>query len=358
MYETAINNRSKIEKRLSDVQRQIEIQREAHALIPKDIDDNETITYYRRETQKVEANVTKEKTTTLTRTETIESKCKMAIEIIESDIQRKIEALETKKAQLIQQIEDDISRKIEALEAKRDAEKTRLNLEANSKIEAIQKKSDNEIDRMNGVLDNYSSEIERVRQKLEDSEPQSQSYRKMKADLVKLQEEEKAAEQIVSEKLLQFQIVQDKHSKSMQRQAAEEYQRILREQQLKDDAEREKIELMNANKEREQMRLFNEAAERTNGSKNQETPIDGSPEFTMKAIENAYPKKVPRIEKKGKQLKKEDITINSAYSTADLATLPDIDYDVDSERYIEIFDKLWRDACIREKRDGGWQEDK
>jgi murein L,D-transpeptidase YcbB/YkuD len=336
MYETALNNRSKIEKRLSDVQRQIEIQREAHTLIPKDIDNNETITYYRRESQKVEANITKEKTTTLTRIETIESKCKMAIEIMESDIQRKIEALE----------------------AKRDAEKTRLNSEANSKIEAIQKKSDNEIDRMNGVLDNYSSEIERVREKLEDSEPQSQSYRKMKADLVKLQEEEKAAEQIVSEKLLQFQIVQDKHSKSMQRQAAEEYQRVLREQQLKDDAEREKIELMNANKEREQMRLFNEAAERANTKRRNsgDTPIDGSTEFTMKAIENAYPKKIPRIEKKGKQLKKEDITIHSAYSTADLATLPDIDYEVDTERYIEIYEKLWRDAWIREKRDGWWQD--
>jgi hypothetical protein len=336
MYETAINNRSKIEKRLSDVERQMEIQREAHALTLNDIEDNETISYYRKEKQKIDTNMTKEKASTLTRIEAIENKCKIAIEILEADIQRKIEALE----------------------AKRDAEKARINSEANCKIEALEKKSDNEIDRMNGVLDKYSSEIERVRQKLGDTEPQTQSYRKLKADFVKLQEEEKEAAQIVSEKLLQFNVVQEKHSKSMQRQAIEEFQRKEREQQLKDDAEREKIEQMNANKQKEEQKRFDEAVERARamGRKQVETPIDDSPEFTMKAIENAYPKKIPRIEKKGKQLKKEDITIHSAYSTADLATLPDIDYDVDTERYIAMYEKLWRDACIREKREGWWQE--
>jgi hypothetical protein len=155
-----------------------------------------------------------------------------------------------------------------------------------------------------------------------------------------------------------FNVVQEKHSKSMQRQAIEEFQRKEREQQLKDDAEREKIEQMNANKQKEEQKRFDEAVERARamGRKQVETPIDDSPEFTMKAIENAYPKKIPRIEKKGKQLKKEDITIHSAYSTADLATLPDIDYDVDTERYIAMYEKLWRDACIREKREGWWQE--
>jgi hypothetical protein len=49
--------------------------------------------------------------------------------------------------------------------------------------------------------------------------------------------------------------------------------------------------------------------------------------------------------------------MNSAYCTSDLATLT-VDADVQSEYEIDLYEKLWKDACIREKRDGWWSEDK
>ena len=123
-----------------------------------------------------------------------------------------------------------------------------FNSDIDSKIAALEMRRRSTVEKLESEKKTYEMEILTRTQKLEDPEPQTQSYRKLVADLAKLQEEKKAAQQDVKEKSLQLQIINDRHTKSLQKQAIEKLQQKEREQQQKDDAERERIERINTYK--------------------------------------------------------------------------------------------------------------
>ena len=272
----------------------MEVQREALALVPKDIDSNKTICYYRGEKERVDRKIDAEN----------------------ASIDNQIAALEARRRAIMDKLEKERTR--------------------------------------------YETEIITRTQQLENPEPQTPAYRKLTADLTTLRKEEKEAHGEMTDAGILMRSEMDKRMKYQQKQIMEEYDRKQREVAAAEAEERRKIEEMNDRKMQEQQKLIEEAAKRVRNLPSRVVSAPTEPldqvEECMKAIQNAFPKRVPRIEKKGKQLKKEDITPYAAYSTSDLKTLPDIDYETDDPRYIEIYEKLWEDACKREGRVGCYQD--
>lgn len=310
IFDRASNKLSAAEKKKEAVQRQIDVQMQAYTLAPKNVDNNDTILYYRRERDRVSS--------------------KRATEV--SAIEAKIKAVEAKKQAALEKFDADI----EALEAKKDTINDKLLTEENR----------------------YVSEIQRFTTKLEDPEPPTPAFRRLKADLEQCVKEEQTAIQEFQDAKLKYLEAMDRKCKEQIREQQEAYRKMLQEQSAKDAEERERLEQSAATKQQKDMEAFKEAEERA--KKSRRTPTDepvNQDDFALKAIENAYPRKVPRIEKKGKQLQWKDLNTNSAYSTSDLSTLV-VDADVQSDYEIELYEKLWKDACIREKRDGWWSEDK
>jgi hypothetical protein len=97
MFEKAGKRLSATKKRIEDNKRQREVAIQSFALIPKDIDSNKTILYYRNEKARVEK----------------------AIDFENKSIDDAIEAVRQKKEAAIRQIEEDTERKIETLESRR-----------------------------------------------------------------------------------------------------------------------------------------------------------------------------------------------------------------------------------------------
>lgn len=328
IFDRASNKLSAAEKKKETVQRQIDIQMQAYALAPKNVDSNDTILYYRRERDRVSSKRATEISALEAKIMAVEAKKQAALEKLDADIM----ALEAKKQRVIETFDIDTK----ALEAKKDTINDKLLTEENR----------------------YVSEIQRFTTKLEDPEPPTPAFRRLKADLEQCVKEEQTAIEEFQDAKLKYLEAMDRKCKEQIREQQEAYRKMLQEQSAKEAEERERIEKAAATKQQKDMEVFKEAEERAKKLRKTSTEqVVNQDDFALKAIENAYPRKVPRIEKKGKQLQWKDLNTNSAYSTSDLSTLV-VDADVQSDYEIELYEKLWKDACIREKRDGWWSEDK
>lgn len=185
---------SSVEKRKDVVERQIKVQIEAYALVPKGIESNPTIIYYTKERERVSIKQDTELTALETKIRTIEAKKQAAIDKFDADL--------------------------EALEAKKTALQNTLKSEA----------------------ERYTSEIQRVTEKLEDPEPQTPAFRRLKADLANLVLEEITAQEEFQEANAKY---RDEHDKQSRRQMAEQqliWKQHLAAERLKEQEEREKIE--------------------------------------------------------------------------------------------------------------------
>jgi hypothetical protein len=328
IFDRACNKLSSVEKKKEAVQRQIDVQMQAYALVPKSIDSNDTILYYRRERDRVSTKRDTEVSALDAKIKAVEAKKQAALEKIDTDIK----ALEAKK----QRVEETFDIDIKALEAKKDTTNNNLLTEETR----------------------YVTEIQRFTDKLQNPEPHTPAFRKLKADLEQCVKEEQTAIEEYQDANRKYIEAVEKKTKEQIREQQAEYRKMLQAEAAKEAEERERIEKAAAVKMQKDMEVFKEAEER--GKKLRKTSTEevvNQDDFALKALENAYPRKVPRIEKKGKQLQWKDLNMNSAYCTSDLATLT-VDADVQSGYEIDLYEKLWKDACIREKRDGWWSEDK
>jgi DNA repair exonuclease SbcCD ATPase subunit len=277
-YEKMASKLSSIEKRTESIQRQIEVQLAAYALVPKGIDTNATIVYYSKERERV---------------------CKRR-ELDITSIDNQIKALEVKK---------------KALE-----------------------------DKFNTEDERYTSEIERVRQKLEDPEPPTTAYRKLKADLAKCHTDEEEAREQFREACEQCAVENEKRQRNAVREAEEKYRQFVAEEARKDEMERERIESEAAQKQYKEMQSFEEAVKRAEEIRAGKRPIP-----QVENISLVY--KSPPKTKKGKQQKLNELSPHVAYSVADLDTI-NIDFDNDDPKKVELWEKLRAEACIAEKLPG------
>lgn len=272
MFEKAGKRLSSIEKKKETVQRQKEVAIQTFALIPKDIDNNKTILYYRSEKERV-------------------------------------------------------TRKIEDLERERQR---------------------------------YESEILIRTQRLENAEPDTPAFRKLKAEETQLEQELKEAEEEFSRTKAIFLTEQDKREKNRQMVAMEEFDRQERQRLAIEQAEREKIEEQNRKKQEEVQRKYDEAFERAGRVKAVDHKQPEEQDYVKLAIDslkNAFPERRGLIKhgKKGKQLTLEELNRNTMYSVLDLDTIT-IDYDIHDEKKIELWEELRTAAAKREKLPGWWMD--
>lgn len=305
------NKLTAIEKKKEAVQRQMDVQIQAYALVPKGIESNETIAYYRKERERVTA--------------------KQETEV--SALEAKIKALEAKKQAAIDKFDADI----EMLEAKKKALDDKLTAEG----------------------ERYSSEIERFRTKLEDPEPPTPAFRKLKADLAMCIQEEVVAQAEFSKACTEMAEANDRRMKAAIREQEEKYVRMKQEEFLRDQEAREQIEARMERESQKQKEMFEESLKRAVGLRKEvvrDQAVDHVQE-ALDALKNALPNRIPKMYKKAKkQLQMSDLTPGSAFTVAELDTITP-DYDVHTEQEIELHQKLRHEACCREKVEGYWVSD-
>jgi chromosome segregation ATPase len=228
----------------------------------------------------------------------------------------------------------------------------------NADIEALEAKKKALDEKLSAEGDRYSSEIERFRAKLDDPEPPTPAFRKLKADLAMCIQEEVAAQEEYSKACVEMAENNDRRMKNMIREQEEKYVRMKQEEFLRDQIEREKIEARMERESQEQKKMFEESLNRVGLRKEvvRDGPVDHVQE-TLDALKNALPPRVPKMYKKAKrQLQMSELTPGSTFTVAELDTIT-IDYDVYTEQEIELWEKLRHDACCREKVEGYWVED-
>jgi hypothetical protein len=220
-FEKTSNKLSSIEKRRDAVQRQIDVQREAYALIPKGVESNPTILYYMKERERVST--------------------KQDIEI--SALEAKIKTTEAKKQAAIEAIIAKFDSEINVLEVKKN------NLEATLKTEA----------------ERYTSEIQRITEKLEDPDPPTPAFRRLKADRAKIDIEEAAATE--EYRVAHASYVQEVDKQTRRQQA--EQQEILRQQSMAQALkEQEQLKLILQSQEREREASYERNKQRAEEAKN------------------------------------------------------------------------------------------
>ena len=303
---------SSIEKRIEENKRQRDIAIQSFALIPKDMDTNKSIVYYRKEKERVEK----------------------AIDFENKSIDDSIESIRQKTEAAIKQIEEDTERKIEALERKR---KQKLSV-----LESQQQ--------------TYSTEITTRIQKLEEAEPDTPAFRKIKAEETRLEKELKEAEEEYHKANMIQKAATERSFKNRIKEREEEHDRQRRQQLAIDQAERERIEEQQRRKQEEEQRKFDEASERAGKRTDNKQPEEQDyVKLAVDSLNNAFPERKGLIKygKKGKQLKLEELNRNTIYTVLDLDTIV-IDYDKDDESKIELWEELRTAAAKREKLPGWW----
>jgi len=332
-----------VEERLESVNRQIEIQIEAFALVPKDFDDNKTIMYYVSERNRVTKKLETESSSIESQLLTLDAKKNAAIDATEQEFNNKVSSLEERKAAAIRAIESEYTVKMSTLEGKKDTTIKAIELDYNTRINSLEAKKEQMTAKLNVETERYSKEIERVQASLENPEPQTPLFRKLKADKVKLEKEKVDAEIVFSDKLSLRRQAEQKRQENIQREYEEKQRVMVREQYIKDEEARQRIEQYRENeRKREQER----AEQRCKEAKAAVWPVQQPTEVSA-----------PSPLKKGKMVRPKGVApmmpldITKKYRYDDLMAIV-IDYDTVTEYEEEVYDKACAYAARREKING------
>lgn len=282
VYEKAMAKHSAILKKRDEVQRGIEVAQEA---MQKDIEADKTVTYYRSELKRHQDRH-----------------------------DAFIQALEDKLEAAKRALEDKHEAAKKASESSYDSEKTRLE------------------DLLNGKI-----------QKIEQSEPDTPAYRKMKAEKKKLETEEEKANEDMIDACHKWQEAEAKNAQNRIREAEFKERQYYLKKQREEEAARKEIEARKEREAEEAQRKFDEALARAAPRVvvTPTEPVDHVKE-TLEAIETALPERKIRPTRKGKKLNIEELKKGQVYHIEDLET---IDTSNLTEEQFDLYDDLWTSAC-------------
>jgi hypothetical protein len=296
VYEKAMAKHSAIVKKRDEVQRGIELAQEA---MQKDIEADKTVTYYRSELKRHQDRH-----------------------------DAFIRALEDKLEAAKRALEDKHEAAKRASESSYDSEKTRLE------------------DLLSGKI-----------QKIEQSEPDTPAYRKMKAEKKKLEAEEEKANEEMIDASHTWQELEAKKAQERIREAELKEKQYHLKKQREEEAARQEIEARKEREAQEAQRKFDEALARAGPRVVVEQPPmtqDEHNKFTMEALKNAFP--APRKFKKGKKTDLADLNRHTLYSVADLSTVElHSDDENNPDPQLALYEELWHEACVREKVPGSYE---
>jgi hypothetical protein len=283
-----------VEQRIASVKRQIEIQQESHALIPRNYDDNKTILYYLSEKERVSKKM----------------------EIDQLSIENQIAALETKKRAAISAIENDYDNKIAALEGKKNLQLDKLSLEG----------------------ERYIKEIERVQAQLNNPDPQTTPFRKLRADEAKLEKEFLDAKLDYADRTSEMSKAVDRQSIKAKDEAEQVMLRAMREENRRQDEERRRIEQGKENERRQEAERA--AAHCKEAKETWKAPINAPAPAPLKSVKKMKGN-IPSL----------PLDIKKKYRYDDLMAI-EIDYDIITDQEETIYDMACAYAARRENISG------
>lgn len=306
-YEKLTAKWSLLNKKLESISHQLTVEENAFELRRKPITEDNGYNYYVR-----------------TRDNTIGN-----ISILCQEIAAKINTLEAKRESAIKAINEEYDRKIEVLERKRDTEKAALDAKA----------------------EQHQKDVESVVQKYECAKPTSTAYTKLVSNKEQTQKEVDDASAELQQALVALMAAQRRDSEN---RVSEEKQRLIREEReqfLRDEDERKRIE---QNRENERKAEMERARQRSEAAKLKaaQTVTTCTEESNLQFAFTPPPKKVTITDKK---LSSCVLDPKKLYTVAEL-DLIEVDWDRDDPDKCMLWEKLHTEASVREKAYGtAWE---
>lgn len=321
-----MSKHSAIIKKRDEIQRSIELEQEAKK---KDIESDKTLMYYRselkRHQERNDANLQALDDRFESTRKTLEEKNDAAKRALDDKLEAAIKALEEKNEAAKRALDDKL-------------DTTKRSLE--DKHLAVKKDSDTSFTSEKRRLEDLiSGKIE----KLEESEPDTQLYRKKKAERKKLDTEEQTANDEVIDAFHKWQEAENKKINAAMNDAKFKERQIHLKQQQEEEKAREEYALRVEQETIANQKKFDEALARagTRIVKTSTEPVDHVKE-ALESLETAIPQKKLRVTRKGKKLNIEELKKGQVYHIEDLET---IDINTLTDEQIELYDDLWTSAC-------------
>jgi len=296
----AATNKGRLIERLDTLKRKVKLEMDAVASNKVDPETDRGYTYYKGERKRVSGKMDIENGLLDSKLQNLQAK-KMAFS---ESIEAKIKELESRNATF----SDIIDAQIEALSNKRDSIDTKLRAEDMR----------------------YFSEMERIREKLENPEPNTASFKKLKSDISILEQDIIDAEKKYDELLLLHTAATEKDNKRLQKEAADKQREEDRKEALARADALKVIEARNEQIRKEEDERNKKRVE--DAKKALESPTEVKPAPKKERIE------LPLIA--GKE-----------YSYNQLCSVIEDDL---SEKQLEIYEIAYAAATKREKILGWW----
>jgi hypothetical protein len=245
-------------------------------------------------------------------------------------------------------VSKEIESKIATLEAKRDAQLRAINSEYEVKIEALERKKESEMIKLRNRIDDRQRDIDGIRAKFDNAKPTSTSYSKLVSDRDQTTKEIETAQYEMSQASI---TLQHSHKKDNDRRVREENSRLqfmARENALIELEKKKRIEQDRQNIIKQDIE---KAKKRTEEAKMAAAASLGPPKLQFAVT---FPSKEER--KLPKNIEKLSFPLDpkKQYTVDQLDTIH-IDYDVNDPHDCEMWEKLRREACLREGVFGAWE---
>jgi hypothetical protein len=310
-----------LNKKLESITHQLSVEENAFELRKQPIDDDKGYNYYVKERDSATKGL-----------ENARREIDHKISKYQSHCDISVADLEQKKANAIL----DFDRKIEALKASTEA-----------KISALEDKKDNASVEFERRIEYHQKSILNITTKFDNAKPTSTAYTKLVSNKEQTQKEIDEVSGELQQALVVMMAAQRKESEN---RAAEEKQRLKREERdqfLKDEEERKRIEQDRENTRKAEMER---AKQRSEAAKIQTTTIE---ESNLQFAFTPPPKKIKKAKGRVKKLSF-PLDPKKQYTVDELDTI-DVDYEKDGDANCELYDKLYHEASVREGVYGAWE---
>jgi hypothetical protein len=221
-----------------------------------------------------------------------------------------------------------------------------------SKFEASLKAMEEKFEAAKKALElSYESEKRRLESCLENkirvienAEPDTPAYRKLKADKRKLEQEEEKARDEMLDASNKWQEAEEKKRKLYQEEATRKMREHEAQEARKVEIARQEYDARLERECQEAQKKLEESAKRVAGQRTVPTstePVDHVKQ-ALDSLETALPQKKIRPTRKGRKLNIEELKKGQVYYIEDLET---IDVSNLTEEQMELYDDLWTSAC-------------
>jgi hypothetical protein len=321
IYDKLFAKLSNLNKKLESIVHQMVVEENAFELRKQPIDDDKGYNYYVKERDSATRGLEKAIREIEDKISKYQSQCDISV----AD-------LEQKKANAIL----DFDRKIEALKATTEA-----------KISALENKKETTSGDFEGRIEYHQRSILNITNKFENAKPTSTAYTKLVSNKDQTQKEVDDVTGELQQALVVMMAAQRKESENRAEEQKQRLKREERDQFLKDEDERKRIEQYRENERKAELER---AKQRSEAAKLEATTIE---ESNLQFAFTPPPKKENKAKSNVKKLSF-PLDPKKLYTVDELNTV-DVDWEKDEAANCELWDKLYHEASVREGMFGAWE---